>query len=329
MLKVLNSLIEENRERSYKTAWDADELLGNNLERCRYIGKDPDATPLDAYPFRELWEEFYQKEIRTPELLMEIALYQECRANRGSYEQNLSLYERVFGKEPVKKAPFSDLVQGLRYGVQARTVLDTLFEEYVPDALKARFGLYGTAALLSVLDSSNDFYMVSEKRWNGEPVTYTRRAADLPICRSSGACASGFPEWRKRTGQMRLPCVSACSSITWNRKNGSSSRPIRASMTGICFWRIMSSAVSGASGTRISSIETNIRSTIFSTPEPEKCYTSIERCYRLERHPERVYNGLESRQKANRGRSRPRVPASAKATACPFTGVRRCRPGHP
>ena len=184
VLKVLNSLIEENRERSYKTAWDADELLGNNLERCRYIGKDPDATPLDAYPFRELWEEFYQKEIRTPELLMEIALYQECRANRGSYEQNLSLYERVFGKEPVKKAPFSDLVQGLRYGVQARTVLDTLFEEYVPDALKARFGLYGTAALLSVLDSSNDFYMVSEKRWDGETVTYTRRAADLPIFRS-------------------------------------------------------------------------------------------------------------------------------------------------
>ena len=184
VLKALNSLIEENRERSYKTAWDADELLGNNLERCRYIGKDPDATPLDAYPFRELWEEFYQKEIKTPELLMEIALYQECRANRGSYEQNLLLYERVFGKEPVKKAPFSDLVQGLRYGVQARTVLDTLFEEYVPDALKARFGLYGTAALLSVLDSSNDFYMVSEKRWNGETVTYTRRAADLPIFRS-------------------------------------------------------------------------------------------------------------------------------------------------
>lgn len=184
VLKALNSLIEENRERSYKTAWDADELLGNNLERCRWIGKDPDATPLDAYPFRELWEEFYQKEIKTPELLMEIALYQECRTGRGVYEQNLKIYERVFGKEPVKKAPFSDLIQGLRYGVQARTVLDTLFLEYVPDTLKARFGLCGTAALLSVLDSSNDFYMVSEKRWNGETVTYTRRTADLPIFKS-------------------------------------------------------------------------------------------------------------------------------------------------
>lgn len=184
VLKALNSLIEENRERSYKTAWDADELLGNNLERCRWTGKDPDATPLDSYPFRELWEDFYQKEIKTPELLMEIALYQECRANRGGYERNLPLYEKVFGSGPKKKAPFTDLVQGLRYGAQARTVLDTLFSEYVPNALKARFGLCGTAALLSVLDDSNDFYTVSEKRYNGEIVTYTRRAADLPIFKS-------------------------------------------------------------------------------------------------------------------------------------------------
>lgn len=136
VLKALNSLIEENRERTYKTAWEADEMLGNNLERCRFIGKDPDATPLDAYPFRELWEDFYQKEIKTPELLLEIAFYQECRSNRSAYEQNLPLYEKVFGSGAEKKPPFSDLIQGLRYGVQARTVLDTLFSEYVPDELK-------------------------------------------------------------------------------------------------------------------------------------------------------------------------------------------------
>lgn len=184
ILKALNSLIEENRERSYKTAWDADELLGNNLERCRWTGKDPAATPLDAYPFRELWEDFYQREIQTPELLLEISYYQDCRANRGPYEQNLPLYEQVFGGGKGKKPPFSELVQGLRYGVQARTVLDLLAAEYVPDALKVRFGLCGTAALLSVLDSSNDFYTVSEKRYNGETVTYTKRAADLPIFKS-------------------------------------------------------------------------------------------------------------------------------------------------
>lgn len=197
VLKALNSLIEENRERTYKTAWEADEMLGNNLERCRFIGKDPDATPLDAYPFRELWEDFYQKEIKTPELLLEIAFYQECRSNRSAYEQNLPLYEKVFGSGAEKKLPFSDLIQGLRYGVQARTVLDTLFSEYVPDELKVRFGLCGTAALLSVLDSSNDFYVVSEKRYSGENVTYTKRAADLPIFRSMRVWLSlaGEKDW--------------------------------------------------------------------------------------------------------------------------------------
>ena len=184
VLKALNSLIEENRERTYKTAWDADETLGNRLERSRWTGKDPDATPLDGYPFRELWESFYEAEIKTPQLLLEIKLYQDCRSGRSAYEQNLALYKKVFGKGLRKKPPFTNLVQGLRYGTQARTVLDTLFSEYVPDTLKARFGLCGTAALLSVLDSSNDFYSVSEKRWNGEIQTHTERAADLPIFHS-------------------------------------------------------------------------------------------------------------------------------------------------
>ncbi|MCI8490680.1 MAG: DUF4132 domain-containing protein [Lachnospiraceae bacterium] len=181
VLQALNSLIEENRELTYKTAWDADETLGSKLEQCRWIGKDPDATPLDAYPFRELWENFYRTEIKTPRLLLEMKLYQECRSGRTAYEQNVKLYKKIFGSGRLKKPPFSNLVQGLRYGVQARTVLDTLFLEYVPNNLKAHFGLCGTAALLSVLDSSNDFYPVSEKRWNGEIQTHTERSADLPI----------------------------------------------------------------------------------------------------------------------------------------------------
>lgn len=184
VLNALNSLIEENRERTYKTAWNEDEILGNKLDRSRFTGKDPDATPLDAYPFRDLWESFYQAEIKTPQLLLELKLYQDCRSRRNQYEQNLALYKKVFGKGLRKKPPFSNLIQGLRYGAQARTVLDTLFLEYVPDTLKAHFGLCGVAALLSALDSSNDFYSVSEKRWNGEIQTHTERAADLPVFQS-------------------------------------------------------------------------------------------------------------------------------------------------
>lgn len=38
-----------------------------------------------------------------------------------------------------------------------------------------------TAKFVSVLDTSNDLFSVSEKRWNGENTTYTKRAAGLPV----------------------------------------------------------------------------------------------------------------------------------------------------
>ena len=81
----------------------------------------------------------------------------------------------------MKKPPFKKLVQGLRYGAQAGTVIDTLFTQYVPAGLKARWGLTGTAKLLAVLEASNAFYECEEKRWNGEKECFTKRAAELPI----------------------------------------------------------------------------------------------------------------------------------------------------
>ena len=156
-------------------------LLGTKLDNCRWIHGDPEAEPLDALPFRELWEDFYRKEIKTEEMLLELYLYQKCRAQRNDYERNLELYRKVFGSGLLKKPPFKKLVQGLRYGAQAGTVIDTLFTQYVPAGLKARWGLKGTAKLLAVLEASNAFYECEEKRWNGEKECFTKRAAELPI----------------------------------------------------------------------------------------------------------------------------------------------------
>ncbi|WP_347559908.1 DUF5724 domain-containing protein [Clostridium sp. AM58-1XD] len=181
ILNRLNSFIEKNKELEYKSAWDADMILGTRLDRCRWIHDDPEAVPLDALPFRELWEGFYKDEIKTPEMLLELYLYQQCRKQRAFYEKNLDLYKKVFGSGLIKKPPFKNLVQGLRYGEQARTVIDALFAQYVPQELKARWGLVGTARLLAVLDDSNVLFETSEKRWNGETEVYTKRAADLPI----------------------------------------------------------------------------------------------------------------------------------------------------
>lgn len=181
IFRQLDKLIHENRERSYTTTMNEEILLGNGLRRSRWTYNDPDATPLDGYPFRELWEEFYEKEIKTPEFMMEVELYRQCMEQRNYYERNSKLYQKVFGHGILKKAPFSNLVIALTYNAQVRTVLSNLFEQYVPRSLTVRFGLCGIARLLSVLDSSNDLFTVQEKRWNGAIDTYTKRAAVLPI----------------------------------------------------------------------------------------------------------------------------------------------------
>ena len=181
VFRKLDKLVHENRERSYTTTMNEEILLGNGFRRSKWTHNDPDATPLDGYPFRELWEEFYEKEIKTPELMIEVELYRQCLEQRNYYEQNVKLYQKVFGHGILKKAPFSNLVIALTYGAQVRTILSTLFQQYVPGTLSSRFGLCGIAKLLSVLDSSNDLFTIQEKRWNGTIDTYTKRATALPI----------------------------------------------------------------------------------------------------------------------------------------------------
>ncbi len=179
VLRGLDKLIGDNRERSYTTAWNEDMLLGNKLSQCRW--SHDNVEPLDTYPFRELWEEFYQKEIQTPELLVETELYCQCRKQRNYYEQNAKLYQKVFGSGLLKKPPFSNLCTALSYDSQVQTILSALFRQYVPHSLLAHFGLCGIAKLLTVLDTSNDLFTIQEKRWDGEVSTYTKRALELPV----------------------------------------------------------------------------------------------------------------------------------------------------
>ncbi|MCI8991638.1 MAG: DUF4132 domain-containing protein [Eubacterium sp.] len=179
--KKLDALIKENAELSYQTAWGSDELLGNRLEYSRYIHSDPEAEPLDAYPFRELWESFYQKEIKTPRLLLETELYLECCRQRSFYEYNVKLYKQVFGSGIRKRPPFQNLQPGMQCRPQVQTVINVLSEQYVPDSLGIEFALCGMAKYLSVLDTSNDIFPIQETHWNGEPVTYTKRTAELPV----------------------------------------------------------------------------------------------------------------------------------------------------
>lgn len=179
VLRKLDELVHANRERSYTSAWNEDLLLGNKLSQCQWSRDE--VEPLDLYPFRELWEEFYRKEIQTPQLLIETELFLQCCGQRNYYEPNKKLYQKVFGNGLLKKAPFSNPVAALSYHGQVNTILSALFRQYAPHALLVHFGLCGIARLLTVLDSSNDLFTVQEKRWNGEISVYTKRSLELPV----------------------------------------------------------------------------------------------------------------------------------------------------
>lgn len=180
-LKCLDSLIEENKEREYQDAWGEEQILGTRLNNSCWTHGDPEAEPLDGLPFKDLWMDFYRREIKTPEMMLELYLFQSCRRQRTYYEKNISLYKKVFGSGIFKKPPFKNLVHGYRFGQQAQMVIETLFAQYVPADMKAHWGLVGTAKLLSVLDPSNAFFEYEETNWDGRKVPCTKRAAEFPV----------------------------------------------------------------------------------------------------------------------------------------------------
>lgn len=167
ILKKLDHLIGENRERVYTNAWGEEEMLGNNLNIIAW----QEENPLDNYPFRELWEHFYETEIRTPQLLLATHMFCRCIEERSDYEQNTELYQKVLG------CTFSRLDVLLTYQRQVFCVVSNLYKRH----MWQQFGLCVTAKLLSVLDNSNDIFTVEEEHWNGQKYRYTKRALELPI----------------------------------------------------------------------------------------------------------------------------------------------------
>ena len=155
-------------------------MLGNGLKVINWQGGET----LDRYPFRALWENFYETEIQSPQRLLEVQLYCKCIGLRSDYKRNAGLYQKVFGYA------FSNLAVGFTYSGQVVDIISALHDHYVTRSLRVHFGLCVTAKLFSLLDSSNDLFTVEEERW-GTKYVYTRRALDLPVfsdmCQCLGA----------------------------------------------------------------------------------------------------------------------------------------------
>ena len=181
IMQKLDALIAANKEREYISIGNEEMLLGNRLSHVHNIHNDPNAQPLDAYPFRELWEQFYEQEVKTPRLMIELELYRQCLPEQDLYLQHVSLYQKVLGRARFQDPPFTNLTVSLSFRPQVDSILSTLFLQYVPKSLRVSFGLCGIARLLTVLDTSNDLLPVQEKLLGGTVKPATYRPLQMPV----------------------------------------------------------------------------------------------------------------------------------------------------
>ena len=192
VLEKLDRLIGENREREYTTAWGEQQLLGSRLAVKEWVRGDSEKEPLDCYPFRELWEAFYEQEIRTPQLLLEVKMYCQCYGDRRDYEKNKKLYFEVFS------FAFSNVRVVFSYWEQVETAVEVLFDQYVPQPLRMQFGLCGGAKVLSITDPSNELLGSGEGHGGGK-AHFSRQVMDLPVFRDllQWLCEAEEEDWER------------------------------------------------------------------------------------------------------------------------------------
>lgn len=174
VLRKLEALIEEHREQEYRDFWGEEQLLGVKLVWNHFsMNYEKD------FPLRELWENFYQTEIGTPKLLLEVYLYQACLRREREYREEQKLYRKVFGR-----VPFGELLPVQTHQEQIDTIVETLFRQKVPRELMGHWGLVGTAKLFQVLEGSVQAYMAEQKSkpWRKEGQILSKRGT-APIFR--------------------------------------------------------------------------------------------------------------------------------------------------
>lgn len=189
VLKKLDKLIDDNRERAYKNAYGGDELLGNKLS---FTCHSSETGLLDSYPFPELWKAFYEEEIKTPQLMLEVQLYCQCYFDRENYEKNKKFYYEVFS------FTFSNLLIVFSYWNQVQEIIYALFDRYVPQSQKIHFAFCVGVTLLSIADPSNDVLKNKKEEGNEKP-HFLRGIWKLPIIKDTWQwlSAAGEEDWER------------------------------------------------------------------------------------------------------------------------------------
>lgn len=182
VLRRLDAFVDRHKDLEYKPLWGEEKTLGAGLARWKNpTPEEQKKSPMDAYPFKELWMEFYDTEIRDPQLMLEVYLYHKCCDQQDVYERHTEMYKKIFGSGLFKKPPFKKPGLDIQFREQVRTITNILFLEKVPEDFRVRWGLIAVAKMESVLDDSNDTYIIEQKRWNGTIDRIVKMTVNIPI----------------------------------------------------------------------------------------------------------------------------------------------------
>ncbi len=216
VLRRLEALIGEHKEQEYRDFWGEEQLLGVKLIWNHYsMNYEKD------FPLRELWEDFYQTEIGTPGLLLEVYLYQACLRREPEYRKKKELYRKVFGR-----VPYEELIPVQAYQEQIDTIVEALFRRKVPQELKGHWGLVGMAGFTKALEGQVQTYMAEypSKPWRKEGQLLSRKGA-APIFRElmDWLSFANQKDWESAFAlelslEVKISsCVEACVRGIWDK----------------------------------------------------------------------------------------------------------------
>lgn len=132
ILKKLDQLIDEYKEYEYTPINGDKELIGNRFDLMKREGMvkksgiyiRPSNPKLDEYPLAEELRKFYEKEIKTYDVLCFITARWNM-GNEEAYRNGEKFYKIVFGKSPFKPMPM-----GITYSRQIGTILNAYRNEF-------------------------------------------------------------------------------------------------------------------------------------------------------------------------------------------------------
>lgn len=156
LLQALDGVVQANAQREYTKEDGQEALLGN--------GYLYDTPALERLPFPELWREFYENQVRSPELMRQLAVYANCVIDANCAEMTewakQTAVIQLFGSGlPVQSLPYRFEPVPLTYQSHVGVIVHVLNREYVREGIPFSAAVQAVSALADRTTPQNAFYL--------------------------------------------------------------------------------------------------------------------------------------------------------------------------